>query len=263
MSCRVLLQALLISSIAFAQDNYDYKQHGADWTGLCATGKRQSPINFALNDLIQTSDDAYERFDMNYPDMPNWIKKDLTNSYAVFGDMGTFTNANPTSTYASQYAGWGMYYHAPSEHTLNDKQFDLELHLVHTANMQPMTEYQNTAIIAVVFQLDGNDNPLLNSIFNNGTISLSSLFNGATARDFAMYSGSLTVPPCTENVNWYLYQKQQSISQTQLDFFKDFWANNPNFANGNGNNRETQNKNGRKIYAYVPASSEDERLEYF
>ena len=46
---------------------------------------------------------SYEGFKMNYPDMPHWIKKDLNVTYMVFGDLGTYTNANPASFAISEY----------------------------------------------------------------------------------------------------------------------------------------------------------------
>jgi carbonic anhydrase len=36
----------LLSVAQAAAGVYDYKQNGADWTGTCATGREQSPINF-------------------------------------------------------------------------------------------------------------------------------------------------------------------------------------------------------------------------
>lgn len=71
------------------------------------------------------------------------------------------------------------------------------------------------------------------------------------------YAGSLTAPAlqaggyvdCTENVNWIILHDPQPISTQQLDEIQHMWSKNATFANGNGNNRESQALNGRKIYA--------------
>lgn len=39
---------------------------------------------------------------------------------------------NTSTTYISIFNALQVHYHAPSEHTINGKHFDLEMHLVHT-----------------------------------------------------------------------------------------------------------------------------------
>jgi len=58
----------------------------------------------------------------------------------------------------------------------------------------------------------------------------------------------LTVPPCTENVEWNLINDPQPISDAQLAYFHNKWSNNMDFAGGRGNNRHTQPLHYRKIY---------------
>ena len=194
--------------------------------------------------------------------MPNYIRQDLDDTYVVLGDMGELRTPNPTSLYKSEYAAWGMYFHAPSEHTLDGSGFDAEVQIIHSAISQPINEYTNFASVSIVFKLGTTDSPLLKSIFDKGEIDFSDLFsNGNSATNFAMYTGSLTVPPCTENINWFLYEFPQTISQTQLDFFQDKWAKRQEFAGGNGNNRKTQQLNGRQVYVYS-APPKETRLEY-
>ncbi len=50
----------------------------------------------------------------------------------------------------------------------------------------------------------------------------------------------------------------QSISDRQLAYFTDIWANNETFANGKGNNRILQPENGRTL---VLSSKPVDRLE--
>ena len=264
MVCRVLLLALALVSSVYAQDNYNYFKQGADWTGLCATGQRQSPVNVVSTNIVQVEDESYEKFSMNYPAMPNYIRQDLNDTYIVLGDMGELVTPNPTSLYASSYAAWGMYFHAPSEHTLDGSGFDAEVQFIHSAVEQPINEYTNFIAMSVVFKGGPGvaDSPLLKSIFDKGEIDFSQIFSkGSGANNFAMYTGSLTVPPCTENINWFLYEFPQPISQSQLDFFQDKWAKRPEFAGGNGNNRKVQLLNGRQVYSYKAPNTND-RIEY-
>ena len=69
------------------------------------------------------------------------------------------------------------------------------------------------------------------------------LFPGA----YYQYEGSLTTPPCSEVVNWYMIAKPLSIKSSQASFFLELWASNNNFVDGRGNNRKIQDLNGRQI----------------
>jgi len=54
---------------------------------------------------------------------------------------------------------------------------------------------------------------------------------------FYNYEGSLTTPPCTEAVNWYVLPHVQKIGKTHFEAFKNAWKGNEAFAEGRGNNR--------------------------
>ena len=56
--------------------------------------------------------------------------------------------------------------------------------------------------------------------------------------DFYTIAGSLTSPPCTEGVQWYLLPKIITISAAQLEQLKGFYTNNA---------RSPQDLNGRSV----------------
>ena len=62
------------------------------------------------------------------------------------------------------------------------------------------------------------------------------------------YDGSLTVPPCTEDIKWTVIKDVQAISKQQLDRITELLAGDLNFANGQGNNRRLQPLGKRKLY---------------
>lgn len=61
---------------------------------------------------------------------------------------------------------------------------------------------------------------------------------GVGSGKFYTYSGSLTTPPCTEGVNWYVYEKPITLSDAQLLQLKSFYE---------GNDRHLQEPNGRQV----------------
>jgi len=60
-----------------------------------------------------------------------------------------------------------------------------------------------------------------------------------TEHAYYQYQGSLTTPPCNETVTLNVLKEPFPISEEQLALFQDNWANNKDFAHGNGNNRAT------------------------
>ena len=100
-----------------------------------------------------------------------------------------------------------FHFHRPSEHTLKGKQFIMEAHLVHAA------EDGNLAVVGV-FLKTGKENSFVQRLWDNlpshvgqektveGQIQVTDLL--PEDRSFFHYSGSLTTPPCTEGVSWYV-----------------------------------------------------------
>mmetsp|Transcript_29396 Transcript_29396/g.29131 ORF Transcript_29396/g.29131 Transcript_29396/m.29131 type:complete len:215 (+) Transcript_29396:170-814(+) len=145
----------------------------------------------------------------------------------------------------------GFHFHSPSEHLINHKQFDLEMHIVMTDDEDGIIYY----VLGLLFQVNGNTNKFINSVIDAytspTTIKLSDAFDGVTQiNNFYHYQGSLTTPPCSEIVNWFIWPKLLDLDSTQLSWFSKFWAENKEFANGHGNNRNTQELNGRVIYFF-------------
>ena len=85
---------------------------------------------------------------------------------------------------------------------------------------------------------------------------MSKLFPTSEVRDYYMYQGSLTTPPCTEAVNWYVSSKVLSASKSQLDSFRAHLSGDFTFAKGRGNNRALQPPNGRLVH-YTEEESQD------
>lgn len=74
----------------------------------------------------------------------------------------------------------------------------------------------------------------------NHLVSKSHLFN---------YSGSLTTPPCSEIVNWWVLNNPLSISMEEFNELQDSQNELPN-SNTGANNRPTMPLNDRLIKYY-------------
>lgn len=129
-----------------------------------------------------------------------------------------------------------FHFHTHSEHKVDGKTCDAELHFVHEA--------QNGRLAVLgVFLVEGRHNEtlqtLLDAINTNQSIHNVYLYDLLpTISDYYHYLGSLTTPPLTENVEWYLFKETVEISHKQLQILKNYHANNC---------RHTQPLNGRKV----------------
>ncbi|EJO07202.1 carbonic anhydrase family protein [Oenococcus oeni] len=125
--------------------------------------------------------------------------------------------------------------HAPSEHLLNNYRFDGEIHFVHQA------KDGRTAVIAV-FLKAGKTSKTFSQIFNhlnqdqNFVCDLTDLI--PENKSYYHYLGSLTTPPLTENVEWYILANPVEISRQQLAEFHKLYPY---------NNRQLQSLNGRPV----------------
>lgn len=115
-----------------------------------------------------------------------------------------------------------FHFHEPSEQHWEGKRFTMELHLVH------QDPSGHVAVVAVPMEL-GAENRTLAPFWNQlpKTVgvplpthsSLNPVDLVPEARHFVSYEGSLTTPPCTEGVQWIVFQLPIQISARQLAQF--------------------------------------------
>lgn len=131
--------------------------------------------------------------------------------------------------------------HTPSEHLLNDYRFDGEIHFVHQA------EDGRMAVIAV-FLKAGKTSVTFSQILDhinrdqNFVCNLNDLIPENKA--YYHYLGSLTTPPLTENVEWYILANPAQMSGKQLAEFHKLYPY---------NNRQLQSLNGRPVLYCSPS----------
>lgn len=223
------------------------KPHAAEWgytgkTGprfwgdlspqysLAKTGKHQSPI-----DLKGSVVQRLPKLTFDYK--PSRIQL-IYNGHSVQEneDPGGFGMVNGKQFQLQQF-----HFHSPSEHTIDGKQFPMEMHLVH------QSEDGNLGVVSVLIEagkhnkafdpiwdmLPNADLPSRNSEAKIDTMAL-------LPKDYSYYSydGSLTTPPCTERVKWAVLTTPVSLSMEQIVRFRSVI---------HGNNRPVQPLYGRKV----------------
>jgi carbonic anhydrase len=208
--------------------------------GLCSTGQQQTPIplwsltNLPL-DLLAPS------FDYRFTPV-NMVNNGHTVQFNY--EPGSTIRVNGTNYRLAQF-----HFHTPSEHTLDAVSYPLELHLVHVdANGAP-------AVVVGIFIKRGAENQALATAFRNlpqnkGDVSqpLGAVINASTLlprnRTHFQYPGSLTTPPCTEGIRWYVMRTPIEMSDAQIGAYQSLPQLNPSA-------RPLQPVNGRTILKHL------------
>ncbi|WP_037027262.1 carbonic anhydrase [Psychromonas aquimarina] len=116
-----------------------------------------------------------------------------------------------------------FHFHTPSEHAVTGERYAMEVHLVHQSGDG------NLAVVGVLLKR-GAQNQILQKVLDNvsGTINRVNLVTGSSInasdllpdnRLYFHYTGSLTTPPCSENVNWLVMKNTMEVSDQQVSRF--------------------------------------------
>ena len=160
-----------------------------------------------------------------------------------------------------------IHFHLYSEHRIENKQYPMEMHMVHK-NTNKNDKLNENLVIGVLFDYQDNiDNKFLNdmNLSHEQKIKYASI-NELIHKDeeYYYYKGSLTTVPCTENVNWIVFKNVKSMSFNQFNGFKK-WIENSNkdyYGTGYGNARGPKRLNGRKIFLENYSSGESSSWKY-
>jgi len=198
---------------------------------LCKVGKRQSPID--ITGAIQRD---LERIQFHYQAV---LLKMVHQNHTIqvnYGEGSSITVGN------QKYDLLQFHFHAPSEHTVNGKIYDMEAHLVH------QSQDGKLAVVAVFMQ-QGRQNDLIQTLWehlptregvehsiDNVRVNAKQMLPADVS--YYTYSGSLTIPPGTEGVQWYVLKHPVEVSQEQISRFTSISKKNA---------RPVQPLNGRVI----------------
>ena len=154
------------------------------------------------------------------------------------------------------------HFHAPSEHTLNGRQFDLEVHLVHESADGQLV------VVAVLMNIGDQPNALVDEVFehapdaageetevgieSNAEDLLPGFGHGPGNGTFVInryysYPGSLTTPGCAEPVSWFVAKDPVNVSAGAVEEMHELVSNFPGYAGYPDNNRPVQPLNGRQV----------------
>ena len=213
----------------------------------CGAGLHQSPINISSNDV-----DAVRLWEVEY--QPTSLNVAHHQHVAQLTDNGHTIQAtcDPGSWLIAggeRFELKQFHFHTPSEHSIDDEHFPMEMHFVH------QSETGHLMVLGVLVSA-GEHNPAFDPLIallpgapGESTVDAAYEIDIAAllpaSRDSFEYQGSLTTPPCSEGVKWLISVEHIELSTGQLlEFARRLGTN----------NRPVQGLNGRHVGSTQPGN---------
>lgn len=223
------------------------KPHAAEWSYAGDTGPKHWG-DLSLEYVLARDGQRQSPIDVSGPKSTDLPKLEIDYQPAKIDLVYNGHTIKETEEEGSSFTVGGktfalkqFHFHAPSEHTVDGRHSAMEMHLVHH------DEVGRIAVVGVLIN-EGAHNNAFDPIWDflpteKGkereepvTVDGRSLLPADLGYDH--YMGSLTTPPCTEDVHWYLLVTPIELSKEQISKFTQII---------NGNNRPVQALNDRIV----------------
>ncbi len=233
--------ATVVSAQSTAHWDYYGKTGPLGWGKLdpayraCSEGKEQSPINIhgaRLNKALQP-------IEFHYLSAPVELEN-TGNTVEVHVRPGSYIVAEGV-----RYELQEFHFHHPAEEAVNGKLTDMDVHFVHKS-----ADGKLAMLAARLSEERGDANAALAMLWQHlpttagAKDKVTDLMNPGGLlpgdRGYWTYMGSITTPPCTEGVRWFVFEQPVSISRSQLRAFADLYKI---------NSRPLQDPHGRRVEA--------------
>ena len=200
----------------------------------CGIGKTQSPIDIRTK-KAKPADLPAIAFD--YKPGPLRV---IDNGHTV---QVNYPAGSSITVDGARYDLVQFHFHKPSEEKIDGKAHAMVAHLVHKGSDGAL------AVVAVLLD-KGADNPTLHAIWSNlpkqkekevaapATIDAAALL--PADKGYYTFQGSLTTPPCSEGVRWFVLKTPMTLAANELTAFAKLYPMNA---------RPTQPLNGRAVEA--------------
>lgn len=180
-------------------------------SAVCAEGKSQSPINIITKDAIALAPKSALEF---HESTNAVLSHEIDNGHAI---KITPEDDHGISIDGDHYKLLQYHFHGRSENYIDGKQYDMEMHLVHQNNKGQL------AVVAVMLEEGAHSVPFEKVVthINGGDLKVAtaSLLPKDTSH-YYHFIGSLTTPPCSENVKWYVLKDTVTLDEKQLTAFR-------------------------------------------
>ena len=216
---------------------YDGALGPTHWGGLkpefatCRTGLEQSPI-----DITRTTKANLDSIRFDYHSSPLRI---IDNGHTI---QVNYAPGSSIIVGDARYELRQFHFHRPSEERINGHGSDMVVHLVHADSTGHL------AVVAVLLTA-GAAQPLIQTLWDHlptehgheelvAGVEINAASLLPADRGYFTFPGSLTTPPCSEHVTWFVLKHPVTISSQEIQTFSRLYAHNA---------RPTQRVNQREV----------------
>jgi carbonic anhydrase len=222
--CTLIFVITCVAQESHPQHTWDYSQSRGPthWGDLkpefatCKNGHHQSPV-----DIRNPQKADLPPIEFGYMPSPLRI---IDNGHTIMVNYGS---GSFMSVGGKKYALKQFHFHRPSEEKINGRNYDMAIHLVHA------DEQGKLAVVAVLLQ-QGEDNPLVRELWKDlpkqkereellASVQIDVTGLLPADRGYYTFSGSLTTPPCTEDVAWFVLKHPVTISSAEIEQFSTLY----------------------------------------
>ena len=218
----------LCASTSFGTETHQWSYEGATgpdkWgsldsaNGICLSGSQQSPLNIA-----EPISARLPALNIRWPKRPDTI---VNNGHTI---QLNFAGGDTLNVGNRSYALTHSHLHHPSEHLVSGNVFAMEMHFVHVAAA-------GSFAVVSVFIAPGKANAVFNKIVStmpaeegppvpaDPTIDPNRLL--PIQRAYYYYEGSLTTPPCSETVDWFVLADRIEVAEADIERFAKLYPMN-------------------------------------
>jgi carbonic anhydrase len=203
------------------KDEWETCKNGLTLKPVKAGEPHQSPVDFRNAKAVMPD------FDLNYD--KNLDFKIINNGHSIMfkavDQKGASVHIDGKTYYLKQF-----HFHYLSEHTIKGKHTPMEVHFVN------ISDDGSIAVLGVfIDSTKGQGNSMLEKAFSvslppSGYANVPSIILNPAKMlpggKVYSYSGSLTTPPCSENVKWNVYVKHNKLSKQKINAFKKHYDHN-------------------------------------
>ena len=184
----------------------------------CGSGTRQSPIDIRDGMKVDLDPVTFEYRPSSF--------KVVDNGHTIQANVNGW---NAMRVMGRRFRLVQFHFHRPSEEMINGEQFEMAVHLVHQDGEGRL------AVVAVLVE-GGARQPVIQAVLNNlplekgeeipasGNVDLMQVL--PASRRYFTYMGSLTTPPCTEDVLWIVMKQPVQATADQLNLFSRMYPMN-------------------------------------
>ena len=184
----------------------------------CGAGERQSPIDIREGMKLDLEPITFDYRVSSF--------KVIDNGHTIQANVGGWNSMRVTGR---RFRLVQFHFHKPAEELIEGRQFEMVVHLVHKDSEGRL------AVIAVLID-GGVAQPAIQTVLNNLPLEKGEEISAAAQLDPAQmlpeskkyftYMGSLTTPPCSEDVLWIVMKQPLQASANQLGLFERLYPMN-------------------------------------